>query len=118
MNPTCQAVCECPVPTTPGIGFTTENFVAPVFVAVATGPNIPPPLGYEFANPTRTEPGHSAVSQEEAEFEAWLAASRAARAGWVSPADWKEPTPDLGVEPITVDFDAPQDTPAPIEPIF
>lgn len=97
----------------PGLGFSTETFTAPTFVAVATAPNSPPPLGWAFENPTATLPGESTVSQENAEQTAWQSATAQAQSGWIPPSleffEW----PD--VEPLWVDFDVglPE-----VEPIF
>lgn len=118
MNPPCQAVCQCPAPTAPGIGFSTETFAAPVFAAVATGPNAPPPLGWAFQNPAATEAGESAASQENADFNAWQAAGAAARAWWTPPNEEWVPAPPI--EGISMDFSDPfeNEFDLPIEPIF
>jgi phosphomannomutase len=117
MSAPCQAVTQCGVPTTPGIGFATETFAAPGFVAVATGPNQPPPLGYGFENPTATANGESTVSQEEAEQAAWQSALSQAQAGFIPPVDEEEWW--QSVDPISVDFAASyESTLADVEPIY
>jgi hypothetical protein len=108
MSAPCQAVTECGVPTTPGIGYSSETSVAPSFVATATGPNAPPPLGWAFLNAVATSPGESTVSEAESELNAWLAASSSAAATWSPPSQavtfdefsWNEDTWDAPVTPI------------------
>jgi hypothetical protein len=101
MKAHCQFVGQCPLPTTPGVGYVAETFAAPTFVAVATGPNQPPPLGWAFENPVVTANGESDVSQEEAQEAAWHSATAQAQTGWTSPEVVEWPNP---VQPITMDF--------------
>lgn len=86
MQMPCNSYVDCPQPSSyPLIGYNAETPDVLTFIGTGYGPNTPPPLDWSFQVPTAFATYDSAISQADADQNAYNKAVMFAQAGWVAP---------------------------------